>query len=138
MTEKSGREPVLTENARRIFDLRYSLKDAEGNPTETPRQAVKRVAKNIALAGGDNWQKQAKRYEEELLTPLKFVPNSPTWTGAGTDLGQLAACFVLPISDELADVAAQVKFMWALAQGHRTTDDLRKAINTSVVGEIAA
>lgn len=101
------REPVLTDNARKIFDLRYSLKDELGRPTENPVQAVKRVARNIAQAGGKyadsgyEWVPQAKRYEEELLAPLKFVPNSPTWTGAGTDLGQLAACFVLPISDDL-------------------------------------
>lgn len=95
----------LTENARRIFDLRYSLKDADGKPTENPDKAIVRVSEAVANAGGRYdpvaAKKLAKRYRSELLTPLKFVPNSPTWTGAGTGLGQLAACFVLPIADDL-------------------------------------
>lgn len=95
----------LTDNARKIFDLRYSLKDADGNPTETPDKAIVRVSEAVAAAGGKYdpvaAKKLAKRYRTELLTPLKFVPNSPTWTGAGTGLGQLAACFVLPIADDL-------------------------------------
>ncbi len=55
----------------------------------------------VVEAGFDAWLDQAKRYYNELLVPLVFVPNSPTWTGAGTPLRQLAACFVLPINDSL-------------------------------------
>lgn len=51
--------------------------------------------------GWDVAQTQAERYMEDLLVPLHFLPNSPTWTGAGTPLGQLAACFVLPVADDL-------------------------------------
>jgi ribonucleoside-diphosphate reductase alpha chain len=137
-------EPRLSDNARLIFEKRYSRKDADGNPTETPARAIRRVADNVASVNalyddsspssddisveefpyktvlrhygwsgmsyesfeyhvGLGWGKakrQADRYAA-LLTNLDFVPNSPTWTGAGTELGQLAACFVLPIEDDL-------------------------------------
>lgn len=139
-------EPRLNDNARIIFDKRYSRKDENGNPTETPGQAIRRVAENVASvnalyqsdsksknitkvddpsqfpyktalrhhnwkgrnnffhdeieAGWDNARRQADRYAA-MLTNLDFIPNSPTWTGAGTGLGQLAACFVLPVEDDL-------------------------------------
>lgn len=66
-------------------------------------KAFDRVVEN----GLEAWIDQAKRYYR-LLARLLFVPNSPTWTGAGTPLGQLAACFVLPIEDSLIDGGASI------------------------------
>lgn len=94
------------------MDMRYSRKDAQGEPTETPEQVVARVAGSIAdvtleyLKGGSVKARKAQRdlvyksYRDMLDQRLCF-PNSPTWTGAGTPLGQLSACFVLPIEDDL-------------------------------------
>jgi ribonucleoside-diphosphate reductase alpha chain len=98
----------LSENARRIMDLRYSRKDEHGNPTESPEEVVARVAANVAdvtnmwTALGDRTTRQEvyETYRDMLDQRLMF-PNSPTWTGAGTPLGQLSACFVLPIEDDL-------------------------------------
>jgi ribonucleoside-diphosphate reductase alpha chain len=105
----------LSDNARRIMDLRYSRKDAEGNPTETPEQVVARVAATVAdvtnmwTALGDRTTRQEvyERYRDLLDQRLMF-PNSPTWTGAGTPLGQLSACFVLPIEDDLGRARAGI------------------------------
>src|SRR5690606_39034212 len=58
------------------------------------------MASRALLRGWDRYERQAELYAD-LLANLIFLPNSPTWTGAGTPLGQLAACFVLPISDDL-------------------------------------
>jgi ribonucleoside-diphosphate reductase alpha chain len=105
----------LSDNARRIMDLRYSRKDEHGNPTETPEQVVARVAANVAdvtnrfTAIGDRTTRQEvyERYRDLLDQRLMF-PNSPTWTGAGTPLGQLSACFVLPIEDDLGRARAGI------------------------------
>jgi ribonucleoside-diphosphate reductase alpha chain len=147
--------PRYKPNAETTFMLRYSRKDSEGNPSETPAEAHWRVALNVASVtalympgaeaetdldvgreidpmdvelpfrtivwrynsliregrrlkdfwavvdnGVKAWLLQARRYYR-MLAQLYAVPNSPTWTGAGTPLGQLAACFVLPIDDSL-------------------------------------
>lgn len=79
--------------ARRQFQWlrqREGLKPGEG--IDLPTQ--------LAI-GWDTAMAQAERYMDDLLVPLHFLPNSPTWTGAGTPLGQLAACFVLPVADDL-------------------------------------
>ncbi len=92
----------VSENAKEIFKRRYFLKDRDGKPIETLTQAFKRVA--YFVAEGEKTQKLRDQYGEyfyDLMTDLRFVPNSPTWTGANTPLGQLAACFVLPIEDDM-------------------------------------
>jgi ribonucleoside-diphosphate reductase alpha chain len=80
------RDVPLTENARVVMTKRYVRKDEKGQPAETIQDTFWRVASNVAMA------------EDE---PEKFLPNSPTFTGAGTPLGNLSACFVLPIEDEM-------------------------------------
>ena len=94
----------LTENARAVFFRRYVRKDLEGRPVETPEETFWRVAYHVAKveqAWGEDPTEVAKPFYTKLLAPKRFFPNSPTWTGAGTPLGQLAACFVLPISDDM-------------------------------------
>ncbi len=93
----------LSDNSRAVLERRYLRRGADGKPIETIEEMFYRVASHIALAeeksGGDVEEATAVFYK--LLTDLKFMPNSPTFTGAGTPLGQLAACFVLPISDDM-------------------------------------
>lgn len=93
----------LTENARQVLVRRYVRRGDDGEPVETPEEMFWRVAYHIAKAeeawGGDVMTQAREFYL--LLTSKKFFPNSPTFTGAGTLLGQLAACFVLAISDDM-------------------------------------
>ena len=98
-----AQEVQLTENAIQVFKRRYVRKGADGEPLETIKGTFWRVAYHVALAE-ENWEtdvmEQARKFYN-LLTSRRFFPNSPTFTGAGTPLGQLAACFVLPISDDM-------------------------------------
>jgi len=93
----------MSENARQVFDRRYTRRGPEGNLIETAEETFWRVAYHIArveeLWGGDVLKTAQDFYH--LLVNKLFFPNSPTFTGAGTPLGQLAACFVLPLSDDM-------------------------------------
>jgi ribonucleoside-diphosphate reductase alpha chain len=93
----------LTDNARQVLIRRYVRRGDDGQPVETVEEMFWRVAYHIAKAedvyGGDVLTRAREFYI--LLTSKKFFPNSPTFTGAGTPLGQLAACFVLPITDDM-------------------------------------
>ena len=96
----------LSDNARRVLRRRYLRKDGHGKITETPEQMFRRVARHIAKAekkfGGD--EKRTKEIQEifyKIMTEFKFLPNSPTLMNAGRRLGQLAACFVLPVEDSM-------------------------------------
>jgi ribonucleoside-diphosphate reductase alpha chain len=92
----------LSDNGKEIFNRRYRLRDQDGNFTESIEETYMRVAHHVAKAEETS---EAERYFTHkfynLLTRLEFIPNAPTWTGAGTPLGQLAACFVLPIEDDM-------------------------------------
>lgn len=94
---------MLTENARRVFERRYVRRGPDGEPAETTEQTFWRVAYHVARVE-EEWGQDpipvATSYYD-LLSTRCFFPNSPTFTGAGTPLGQLAACFVLPISDDM-------------------------------------
>jgi len=93
---------VLTENSKVILEKRYLRKDKSGQPLETVEEMFDRVVKVVAEP--DAPYKDITRTQQDyynLLTTKRFFPNSPTFTGAGTPLGQLAACFVLPISDDM-------------------------------------
>ncbi|MGH2593300.1 MAG: ribonucleotide reductase N-terminal alpha domain-containing protein, partial [Anaerolineae bacterium] len=98
-------EPALklTDNARTVLMKRYVRRGPDGKPIETPEGMFRRIAHAIAepeaAHGGDVAGVERAFYR--LLTDLRFFPNSPTFTGAGTPLGQLAACFVIPISDDM-------------------------------------
>jgi len=93
----------LTENAHKVLIRRYVRRGKDGKPVETVEEMFWRVAYHVAaseaLWEGDVMSRAAQFYA--LLTQKRFFPNSPTFTGAGTPLGQLAACFVLPISDDM-------------------------------------
>ncbi len=93
----------MTENALAVLERRYLRKGPDGRPAETVEQMFRRVAAHVAAAeaewGGDVGATEALFYD--LIANLRFMPNSPTFTGAGTPLGQLAGCFVLPISDDM-------------------------------------
>ncbi len=97
------KEIELTDNARTVLEKRYLRRGDDGKPVETVAEMFWRVAYNVALvekeSGVDPLPAAEKFYD--LLTDLEFFPNSPTFTGAGTPLGQLAACFVLKIEDDM-------------------------------------
>src|SRR5579859_1157266 len=98
-----AQEIALTENARTVLQKRYLRRGADGKPAETEQEMFWRVAYHVALAEVEfegDVIKQARHYYD-MLTKLEFFPNSPTFTGAGTLLGQLAACFVLAIDDDM-------------------------------------
>ena len=106
-------EPELSDNARTVLERRYLKKDAKGRLLETPVQMFRRVARHIAKAEkryGD--ETQVKEMEErfyEMMTEFKFLPNSPTLMNAGRRLGQLAACFVLPVEDSMEGIFDALK-----------------------------
>jgi ribonucleoside-diphosphate reductase alpha chain len=93
----------LSENARTVLERRYLRKGTDGAPIETIEEMFWRVAWNVAAPEtphGADRQAVAEQFYD-LLTSRRFFPNSPTFTGAGTPLGQLAACFVLAIDDDM-------------------------------------
>jgi ribonucleoside-diphosphate reductase alpha chain len=108
----------LDVNALKVLQERYLLKDENGNIIETPTQMFRRVAKTIA-AEDAFYGKNSKKTEEEFFTAMRnlvFLPNSPTLMNAGTKLGQLSACFVLPIEDSLEGIFTTLKHMALIQQ----------------------
>jgi len=105
----------LTVNAASVLERRYLRKDDKGNVVETPRQMFTRVAKAIA-AQDSLYDKtvdvnETKAEFSEAMTSLEFLPNSPTLMNAGTDIGQLSACFVLPVNDSIEEIFDALKHM---------------------------
>ncbi|HOX55018.1 MAG TPA: ribonucleotide reductase N-terminal alpha domain-containing protein, partial [Candidatus Omnitrophota bacterium] len=104
----------LSENSRKVLEKRYLKKDQNGKVVETAEEMFSRVAKAIASAD-KKYQytpKQISKTEEEfyqIMTELEFMPNSPTLMNAGRDLGQLSACFVLPIGDSMESIFETLK-----------------------------
>ncbi len=102
-------------NSVQVLERRYLLKDDEGKVIETPSELFHRVAAFIASNetkyGAD--EKTVKYYEQafyQIMTSFEFLPNSPTLMNAGTNLGQLAACFVLPVEDDIPKIFDAVKY----------------------------
>jgi ribonucleoside-diphosphate reductase alpha chain len=104
----------LSDNALRVLERRYLTKDGEGKVIETPQELFRRVAKHIASAElSYNPNADFSPYEEafyQLMENLEFLPNSPTLMNAGRELGQLSACFVLPIKDSMESIFDAVKY----------------------------
>lgn len=100
---KGAGKVELSDNSRAVLERRYLRHGEDGKPLETPEELLWRVAYHVALGAAkqdEDVVPEAQRFYQ-LLTEKRFFPNSPTFTGAGTPLGQLAACFVLPISDDM-------------------------------------
>ena len=104
----------LSENALKVLERRYLKKDESGKVVETPQELFRRVAS--AIASSDRLygkpEKEIKKLEEEfynMMASLEFLPNSPCLMNAGKDLGQLSACFVLPIEDSMDSIFESLK-----------------------------
>ncbi|MBI4141665.1 adenosylcobalamin-dependent ribonucleoside-diphosphate reductase [Candidatus Woesearchaeota archaeon] len=104
----------MTTNALKVLAKRYLLRNEEGTLIETPSRMFRRVAKTIASIDA-RYQKGSVAKTEEtfynMLSNVEFLPNTPTLMNAGTELGQLAACFVLPIGDSLKEIFGAVEKM---------------------------
>ena len=108
------KKPVLTENALKVLERRYLAKDGKGKVIETPEGLFRRVARAIASPdqGFGATPEEVKVIEDsfyEMMANLEFMPNSPTLMNAGRPLGQLSACFVLPIDDSMDSIFTAVK-----------------------------
>ncbi|GAB4408821.1 MAG: vitamin B12-dependent ribonucleotide reductase [Thermodesulfovibrionales bacterium] len=104
----------LTQNALKVLEKRYLKKNEEGKIVETPEDMFRRVAKAIASADKNYGRadQEVSRTENEfygMMTSLCFLPNSPTLMNAGRRLGQLSACFVLPVEDSMESIFDAVK-----------------------------
>ena len=111
--------PPLSKNALQVLEARYLRRDKHGRIIESPAQLFERVARAISeaelLYGPAS---EARHWEERFYTmmaSLDFLPNSPTLMNAGTELGQLSACFVLPIEDSMESIFGSLRDM-ALVQ----------------------
>jgi len=105
---------AFSPNAKLVLEKRYLDKDPSGKIIETPEEMMRRVARHVA--GGDQHYGSSKSIAQteeaffDLLSKLWFVPNSPTLMNAGRRLGQLAACFVLPVGDSIESIFDAVKY----------------------------
>ena len=103
----------ITENARAVLERRYLIRDEHGQPMETVDELFHRVADSIAAADArfDPKADVAATAESfyRMMTELDFLPNSPTLMNAGRPLGQLSACFVLPVADSMEDIFDAIK-----------------------------
>ncbi len=102
---------TLSPAAQTVLRRRYLQRDEDGAVAETPDEMMRRVATNLARAearfGGDVEETADQFYD--VMRRLDFLPNSPTLMNAGTDLQQLAACFVLPVEDSLPSIFETLK-----------------------------
>ena len=107
----------LSVNAVKILQRRYLRKDEAGAVVETPGEMFYRVAAAVAEADAAYGAKD-KALEEfhGMMTRLEFLPNSPTLMNAGTSMGQLAACFVIPVGDSIVEIFDALKDMAVIHQ----------------------
>ncbi|MFN3621325.1 MAG: vitamin B12-dependent ribonucleotide reductase [Nitrososphaerales archaeon] len=108
----------LSVNAAIVLQKRYLRRDDTGRVIETPSEMFRRVAHCIAKVerryGGDTNRAEKDFYN--LMASLEFLPNSPTLMNAGTPMGQLSACFVLPVEDSIRGIFDAIKYMALIHQ----------------------
>jgi ribonucleoside-diphosphate reductase alpha chain len=107
-------------NAIKVLKNRYLMKDYEGKVVETPSQMFRRVAKAVAKADllydGKSDVEGTEETFYQVMVSREFLPNSPTLMNAGTRLGQLSACFVLPVEDSIEGIFTTLKHMALIHQ----------------------
>jgi ribonucleoside-diphosphate reductase alpha chain len=106
--------PELSKNAITVLEKRYLKRDTDGKVLETATEMFDRIANAIAIADR-NFDKKADVSSiandfYHIMTNFEFIPNSPTLMNAGRELGQLSACFVLPVGDTMEDIFDAVKY----------------------------
>jgi len=114
MFGKGSAEKTLSfsNNALQVLKKRYLLKDENGDIKETPEDLIRRVSKSIAKADSNYEGENVEKTEEEffeMMKNLEFLPNSPTLMNAGTGIGQLSACFVIPVEDSMEGIFTSLK-----------------------------
>jgi len=120
--DRDNNSIILSPNALKVLEKRYLTKNEEGEIVETPVQLFERVARHVASAdllygkSADEVEKTAYEFYS-LMSSLYFLPNSPTLMNAGKPLGQLSACFVIPVEDSMESIFEAVK---AAAIIHKT------------------
>lgn len=113
-------ELKMSSNAIKVLAKRYLMRNDQGNIVETPGRLFKRVAKTVAMIDRQydpktNMSKAEDAYYK-MMAERDFLPNTPTLMNAGTPLGQLSACFVLPVGDSLPEIFESVKNMALIHQ----------------------
>jgi ribonucleoside-diphosphate reductase alpha chain len=111
---EDDKKQELSENSIKVLERRYLKRDDKGKIIETPEELFRRVAKAIAepekkFGASTDESREIEEKFYELMLNLEFLPNSPTLMNAGRPLGQLSACFVLPIDDSMESIFDAVK-----------------------------
>lgn len=101
-------------NSLMVLEKRYLRRNEKGEVTETPKQMFRRVAEAVAEGdeqyGGDEAEIAATAEKFfGMMADLEWLPNSPCLMGAGTEIGQLAACFVIPVEDSMESIFEAIK-----------------------------
>ncbi|MEJ2192532.1 MAG: vitamin B12-dependent ribonucleotide reductase [Nitrospirota bacterium] len=112
--ETTGGKLALSPNARKVLVARYLKKDQEGKVVEQPEELFRRVAGCIAASDklygkGEDEVRELEEVFYGMMASMEFLPNSPTLMNAGRKLGQLSACFVLPVEDSMESIFDAVK-----------------------------
>jgi ribonucleoside-diphosphate reductase alpha chain len=103
----------LTSNAQMVLEKRFLKRDSEGNLSESAEEMFRRVAHAVAQSElrytGDLSREEVEQKFFDMMVSLEFLPNSPTLRNAGTPLGQLSGCFVLPIEDSMESIYSTLR-----------------------------